>query len=132
MTEQEFRKAYEGILEDLERLPDHAPDIIQKTAAHLDMLSFSFTQGKLDLDLVRITKAQLREELERLASLGPEEFEAELNMEKPYSGGDREAWARKAKLQRMRFLLDKYAFVCRLRDNDPETWDAVNELFYDD
>ena len=76
------------------------------------MLSFSFTQGKLDLDLVRITKAQLREELERLASLGPEEFEAELNMEKPYSGGDREAWARKAKLQRLRILHDKYDFEC--------------------
>lgn len=132
MTEQEFLKAYKEILRSLEGLPEHPPDVIQKTADHLRMLSFSFTHGKLDLDLVHLTRSQLREELERLVSLSPEEFNAELNMERPYAGGDMERWAREAKLQRMRFLLDKYAFMCRLRDNDPEAWDAVNELFYDD
>jgi hypothetical protein len=127
-----FRERYEEIKERLLSLPNHTTDRIKATAEQLRKLHFSFMMGSLDIDIYEMTAPELLGIFEKIAALSFEELQRIPHFEKPYRAGEREQWADYARLQRMEFLLRKYAFLVRLRDDEPEAWDDVNELVFDD
>ena len=132
-----FRERYGEIRQRLMSLPDHSAGRIKATADQLRMLHFSFVMGSLDVDLFEMTGSELLEIFEKIAALSFEELQRTPHFEKPYHGEDqsaenREQWADYARLQRIEFLMKKYAFLLRLRDDEPEAWDQVNELVFDD
>jgi hypothetical protein len=96
------------------------------------MLHFSFIMGSLDIDIFEMTATDLLGVFEKIAALSFEDLRRTPHFEKPFDGGDRERWADYARLQRIEFLLKKYTFLLRLRNDEPEAWDDVNELVFDD
>jgi hypothetical protein len=132
-----FRERYEEIKKTLKSLPVHSAERIQSTADQLRMLHFRFVMGSLDIDIFEMTASELLEVFEKIAALSFEELRRTPHFEKPYPDEDqnaerREQWADDARLQRIQFLMKKYMFLLRLRDDEPEAWDAVNELVFDD
>jgi hypothetical protein len=128
----DFQAKYGEYVRRLEALPVHSAERIRAAARQLRMLHFDFELGSLDVDLFEITSDRLLTVFEKIAALSFEELRRTPHFEKPYTGGDRRQWADYARLQRIEFLLRKYEFVVRLRNDEPEAWDAVNELFFDD
>jgi len=123
---------YDEYVKRLTALPVHSRDRIEAAAKQLRMLHFDFELGGLDVDLFEITADELLAVFESIARLSFEELRRTPHFEKPYQSGDREQWAEYARLNRIEFLLKKYEFLVRLRNDEPEAWDAVNELFFDD
>lgn len=128
----EYADRMNGLRAELRSLPDNTDAEIQRTAETLESLNYSFDLGAIELDLMRFRMADLEREFDRIDRWGFEEAVANRNFEPEYTGGDREEYTREFKLSRMKLLLEKYRFLCRLRSDEPEAWDVVNELYYDD
>lgn len=128
----EYADRMGGLLSELRSLPVNTDAEIERTAQTLESLHYSFDLGAIELDLLRFRAADLEREFGRIDRWSFEEVVGNRNFEPEYEGGDRDEYAREFKLSRMRFLLEKYRFLCRLRSDEPEAWDVVNELYYDD
>ena len=114
-------------------LPDHSRKEIALAADHLSQLQFSFNLGKIDVDLPRMTRGEVIREIERINSYSFQKLAASRNFEAEYRDGeDKEAWALMAKESRIKLLVSSFQLVSRLRSDEPEAWDKVNELIFDD
>jgi len=131
MEEIAYQAAKQEIYRRLEQLPDHSPETVKQTADHLAGLNATLAVGRMDLD-PRESRQEIRRRLEAIDRLPLAELEATRNIEPPYAGGDRDSWARDTRLARMNLLLKQYTLLSRLRDDEPEAWDGINELFFDD
>lgn len=132
MSSSKFDKKYQELFEHLEDLPLHSEETIRQTANHLRMLHYSFELGNMHVDLFNMTPEGLESELEHIKKMSFDDLVLTRSFEKEYVKGDRQTWAEYAKLYRMTLLVDKYDFLVRLRDNEPEAWDEVNETHFDD
>jgi hypothetical protein len=131
MPSSKFDKKYQELLEYLEDLPLHSDEIIRQTANHLRMLHYSFELGNMHVDLFNMAPEGLESELEHIKKMSFDDLVLTRSFEKEYVKGDRQSWAEYAKLYRMTLLVHKYDFLVRLRDNEPEAWDEVNETHFD-
>ena len=75
-------------------------------------------------DFVRFTKDDLVREMEGILSLDDEEIRAEL----PHLS--LEPW--EFRLKQISMMIYYYRLLIRLRQDDPEAWDFVHELYEDD
>lgn len=114
-------------------LPDHSRKEIAVAADHLSTLQFSFNLGNIDVDLPRMTRSEVIREIERINSYSFRRLAETRNFEAEYRDGeDKEVWSLMAKESRIKLLVSSFQLVSRLRSDEPEAWDAVNELFFDD
>jgi hypothetical protein len=110
----------------------HTPEEISKATRQLRALQFSFEIGNLDVDLLDMTAPGLLALVDEIAALSFDELRKTRNFERDYEGGDEQQWANYARWQRISLLLRNYELLVRLRSDEPEAWDEVNELFFDD
>lgn len=132
MNNEDYTKELGNILEKLNALPEHSPKECKTTAAELESLHADLRIGRMDFDVRSLNKKIIMEQFDAIRSLSFEELQATRNIEAPYTEGDKEDWCRYARISRMGLLLDRYTLLCRLRSNDPQAWDEINELFFDD
>jgi len=132
LSSQEFSRQLAELRSRVERLPEHPKERIDQTADRLRGMSFDFHLGTMEIHMFEITRGELLDEIDRIAAAGFGELRRKPNFEEGYSGGDEERWANYARLFRIRMLVDKFELLSRLRDDEPEAWDEVEELYVDD
>lgn len=134
MKAEDFSASIQEYREIIEEQPDYPSQTIESTAKTLEDLSFSFTLGDMDVDLFRLDKKGFLNLLEKIEDLSVSAIEDSPTIFDPPQNHSPslEDWARNAKARRIEVLLEKFLFLQRLRQDDPEAWDEVNELFYDD
>ena len=116
----------------IERLPDHSSKQIDIAADQLTMLHAAFNTGSLDIDLMHMGKEDLIKTMERINAMSLEEMRAGWMFEPPFDGDDPEGWMKQAKDIRLNYLTEQFETLSRLRDDQPEAWDEINELYFDD
>lgn len=124
-TAQNYRKR-------IETLPAHDRNAIDIAAKQLEMLHASFYTGTMDLDLKRMTKDDVLKTIDSLESMDVDAMRSSWMFEPPFDSQDPEGWLKQAKLIRITYLVEQFELVSRLRDDDPEAWDEINELYFDD
>ncbi len=134
MNQENYLQSREEIASRIAALPVHSKARIDQTARDLENASFSFTRRDLETDLFRLTNGEFSDLLESLDRLTVNQLEERPTIFDPgqTDGQSLEDWGRTVRLKRMSVLLDKYLFLIRLREGEPEAWDEVNELFSDD
>jgi hypothetical protein len=117
----------------LDKLPSHSSEEI-KTAAHqLAGMHADLSLGRLEIDGEKLTADMVREQIREIEKMDFSELDKSVNIEKPYDGSmTQDDWSRYAKVNRAELLLKQYSLLCRLRSDEPEAWEEINELFYDD
>jgi hypothetical protein len=113
-------------------LPDHSRREIDIAADQLTMLHAAFNTGSLDIDLLRMSKEDLLKIMESIDAMSLEEMRSGWMFEPPFDSGDPEGWLRQAKDIRLNYLTEQFETLSRLRDDEPEAWDEINELYFDD
>lgn len=133
MTEKEYKVIMDIIYRDLADLPDHKPEEIDAAYHQLSGMNADLGIGRLEIDAAAMGKADVRKQMLEIERLSFEELENTRNIEKAYDSSQTpEEWSRYSKVNRAELLLKQYSLLCRLRSDDPEAWDEVNELFFDD
>ncbi len=124
-TAQNYRKR-------IEALPAHDQNAIDVAAKQLEMLHASFYTGTMDLNLKRMIKDDVLKTIDSLESMDVDAMRSSWMFEPPFDSRDPEGWLKQAKLIRITYLVEQFELVSRLRDDDPEAWDEINELYFDD
>lgn len=124
-TAQDYRKK-------IEVLPDHDQKAIDVAANQLEMLHASFYTGTMDLNLKRMSKDDVLKSIDSIESMDIEKMRSSWMFEPPFDNGDPEGWLKQARLIRIAYLTEQFELLSRLRDDDPEAWDEINELYFDD
>ena len=132
MNKDDYAGKIENLRNKLSGFPVNTPGEVKIAADQLDGMSADLGIGNLEIDYRNLDSNGALAMFDRIVSLSFEELESDRNIERPYSGGDKEEWARGARLSRLEILVKQYGLLCRLRADDPEAWDEINELFYDD
>ena len=109
-------------------LPADRPPInggkIRETAERLRMMSYSPTLGGLDVDILELGRGDVVRIMDGLTSAGADYFHVDPGI----SDTDLNA----VRAEHARLLADHYRLLFRLRNEEPEAWDTVNELYSDD
>lgn len=135
MSKDEFEHYLNETVGIIQELPDHSDEELRIASEQLAMLHYSFMIGQLDIDIPNIRKKPFIEELKKLAVMSFDELAAKPNFEKAWneaSGQSKEEWAYRVRADRIRLASDAFILMSRLRSNEPEAWDEVNELVFDD
>ena len=102
----------QSIRNQIEQLPDDAaPDPIEKTARHLETLTYEPMLIVQPPDFLRITKSRLLDFIEELTE-NPGETEVTQ--------------------QHLNLLVHHYKLLQRLRRDDPDAWEEISELMEED
>jgi hypothetical protein len=108
----------------LQNLPaDAADDKIQQTARTLEGMSYTPVLLLDTPGFLTMKADDIRDEVRRVMALNPEQIE-----QASAAGKDPE----KLKFDHLNLLFYHYRLLCRLRRDEPEAWDEVNELYEDD
>ncbi len=113
-------------------LPDHDQKSIDIAAEQLRMLQASFNTGSMNINLITMTKNDLIELFRKIETLKLEEFRKTWMFEPPFNPAKPEEWLDHAKQVRIAYLTEQFELISRLRSDEPEAWDEINELFFDD
>jgi hypothetical protein len=132
MKKTDFEKAYDDYVSRITSTPDHSQKEIRMADQQLKGLDYSFELGRIDVDMFTITKEGLLKALADIRSMDFDTLAATKNFEPAYGGGDKEEWANDARHARIKLLAEKFLLLARLRSDEPEAWDEVNELYFDD
>ncbi len=132
MGDSGFEKRISDLKERLERLPEHDSKAIEAAARRLEAYQADFTLAGIDIDLLRSTRSDVRRTAEELAEMSFKELRDRPGIEPDFEGGDEKVWTESARLNRISRLLESFELLSRLRDDDPEAWDEIETLYYDD
>lgn len=124
MDNVSLQKTLEASVRAVQRLPSHGPDTIKATARRLEKIGYSPILIIPVQDFVRLTKGDLIQEMERTVSLDKGEMRA--------LGFSDDADHDAKKAQQLSLLRYFFSLLSRLRDDDPEAWHEVSELYQDD
>ncbi|WP_319558829.1 hypothetical protein [Marispirochaeta sp.] len=124
-TAQDYRKK-------IEVLPKHDQKAIDVATNQLEMLHASFYTGTMDLNLKKMSKDDVLKTIDSIESMDAEKMRSSWMFEPPFDSSDPEGWLKQARLIRIAYLTEQYELLSRLRDDDPEAWDEINELYFDD
>ena len=109
----------------LKEFPADAPaDKIESTARVLTGMNYEPVLLLKTEGFFRMGRKELRKEIDRVTQLTPREMMAE--------GFGENANFNEFKAKHLQLLIYHYDLLCRLRADDPEAWDTVNELYEDD
>ncbi|MBB6479815.1 hypothetical protein [Spirochaeta isovalerica] len=133
MTEKDYMNVMANAYHTLESLPDHDREAIRIAAEQLSGMNADLSLGRLEIHASTLAKSDVKRQLQEIEELSFDELGSSINIEKPYDGSmTEEAWSRYAKAGRAELLLKRFTLLSRLRSDEPEAWDEVNELFFDD
>ncbi len=129
-----YRSKIESLMDEVKQMPVHSKSRIDETARGLEDIAFTFTLGDLEADLFRLTNGDFMDLLTEVDQQSVNQLEGNPTIFDPSRNETEslEDWGRAVRWKRMEILADKYRFLIRLREDEPEAWDEVNELFYDD
>ena len=124
MEASEMQQTLEESIEAVRKFPSHSRDTIEKTARRLDDYRYSPILLIPVDNFTRLTKEELREEIQRTAELSESEMQ-----DMGFAEG---ADFITKKDQQLNLLVHHFSLLSRLRNDEPEAWDEVSELFEDD
>lgn len=124
MVESELKQTFKSSIETVNSLPSHPRETIEKTAARLDDYEYSPTLLIPVEDFTRLTKEELIEEMKRTVDLSESDMR-----EVGFTDG---ADLITKKDQQLNLLVHHFSLLSRLRNDEPEAWDEVTELYEDD
>ncbi len=109
----------------LKGFPDDAPaSKIESTASDLEAMNYEPVLLLHTPGFLRMGRHDLQQEIERVNDLPPEGMMAE--------GFGANANFSLFKAKHIQLLIYHYGLLCRLRADEPEAWDIINELYEDD
>ena len=115
------------IKKELESQPETSSEEIEQAAKELEQLNFSPTFILGVPNFIRMTKSGILGKIDEVAAY-PKEKLVELG----FSPAELEDNGEKKKLTQMKIMLYHFKLLTRLRKNEPEAWDEVNELYEED
>jgi len=109
----------------LKEFPEDASKTkIEETARMLEYKTYEPLLLLKSPGFLRMGRADLEQEIERVRDLTDEEMMAE--------GFSASANFSEFKAKHLQLLVYNYGLLCRLRNDDAEAWDTINELYEDD
>ncbi|MFP3960148.1 MAG: hypothetical protein ACLFUM_06300 [Spirochaetaceae bacterium] len=124
MQTSELKQTLEESIRRVEQLPSHSPDTIESTARRLEETGYAPIL-LLPVDgFFRLTKGGLIAELKRTAELEDQEM-------RRFGFADGTDFDTKRE-QQIRLLVSHFTLLSRLRNDQPEAWDEVTELYEED
>jgi DNA-binding MarR family transcriptional regulator len=123
--DQEFSAKLDAFKTAIRALPDvGAVHCIQQTASQLEGMHFTPTLLMPVARFLYFSKTDLLEEIDRIAALTAQELYAQ--------GLEIQRDIQQIKLEQIGMLVYHFKFLTRLRQNEPEAWDRIEELYGDD
>ncbi len=109
----------------LKEFPSDAPaDKIEETAKTLENMNYEPVLLVKTPGFFRMGRKELETEVSRINEMSDAEMMAE--------GFAENANFSEFKAKHLQLLIYHYSLLCRLRNDDPEAWDTINELMEDD
>jgi hypothetical protein len=124
MDNASLQTTLEASIREVEHLPAHSPEKIESTARQLEKIGYSPVLIIPVENLLRFRRDDVIREMKRTASLDEGEMAA-LGF-----SGNADFEAKKA--QQLSLLKYFFSLVSHLRNDDPEAWNEVSELYQDD
>ncbi|MCX7788891.1 MAG: hypothetical protein N2442_14475 [Spirochaetes bacterium] len=121
---------YKTLVEEVSRLPDHSPEEIESAAHHLEMLHYQNLLESVDRNFIRYKKEDILRKLKEIAIADIANLKANSTVVEEWENSN--VTPEENRARRMRFVCREYKKLCALRSNQPEAWDEINELYYDD
>ena len=124
-AEQSFSAKIEQFKAEVLALPDVSDaTCIQQTAARLEGLHFTPTLMLPADRFLYFSRADLLEEIERVTALSKQDIQEK--------GIELRQDLHEIQLEQIGLLVYHFKLLSRLRQDDPEAWDEVDELYGDD
>jgi len=109
----------------LKEFPNDAPAAkIEETARTLEGMNYEPVLLLKTPGFLRMNRKELETEIERVNQMTTQEMMLE--------GFSENAHFNEFKIKHLQLLIYHYGLLCRLRTDDPEAWDVINELYEDD
>ncbi|MFQ3621354.1 MAG: hypothetical protein SNJ78_10490 [Spirochaetales bacterium] len=121
---------YEELVQEVKALPDHTREEIESAAHHLEMLHYQNLLDGVDKNFIRYTKAQVLQKLQEIITADVGILPAQATVVEEWDRRDLNPEVNRRR--RMELIVREYKKLCRLRSNEAEAWDEINELYYDD
>lgn len=125
------RSLYDEILRELEAMPAHDAAAVEAAARHLEMLHYQVLVDFTSRDFLRLSNREFIAELDAVMKMDGDSLRASATVVEEWTG-DAKKSPEENRAKRMEFMFKEYRKLCRLRGNEPEAWDEINELYYDD
>lgn len=139
LSEDQYQQLLNSFRDECKALDEGIDQGMIDTAAnHLKSVDFDMDMGRIDIDLPSMRSGDLISYINKIDAMDRSELEKTKNFEyspeeyKKRQGSDGKEYTRYAKLSRIDLIMDRYRFIRRLRLNEPEAWDTVNEICCDD
>ena len=124
MDNANLQQTLTAAIREVEQLPSHSPETIEATARQLEKIGYSPMLIIPVEDFIRFKKDDVIGEMKKTASLSGGEMAA--------LGFTDEGEHRARKAEQLSLLKYFFSLVSRLRNDDPEAWNEVSELYQDD
>lgn len=112
---------------EVEGFPEFSRGEIEASSQALESFNYAPTLLIPTPNFIHFSRQDLLEEIDRIAGANKEDIEKELGIEEK-KGQD----LGELVLRHLNLLVYHYRLLIRLRQNDPEAWDEINELYEDD
>ncbi len=126
----DIQALYRELAGEISRLPDHSPEEIESAAHHLEMLHYQNLLESVDKNFIRYRKEEVLKKLKEIAIADIANLKAGSTVVEEWDNPGVTPDENRAR--RMRLICREYKKLCALRSNQPEAWDEINELYYDD
>jgi len=123
-------EVYHQLRREIESLPAHSAAEIEAAAHHLEMLHYQNLLDSVAKDFIRLTKEDVLNKLQEIAFADPPALESNPTVVEEWRNPD--VSAETNRIRRMKLVAREFKMLSRLRSNEPEAWDEINELYYDD
>ena len=125
MSHQNFTERIQEYTATIRQLPDvDDADRIQHTAKRLEGLHFEPTLILPAKNFTSLSKADILSEIDRVANLSEQDMRA--------LGVHIRQDIQETKLEQIGLLVYHFTLLTRLRQDDPQAWDEIDELYGDD
>ena len=125
ITTKEFSAKIKAFKSAVNTLPDLVDtSCIQQAARRLQGLHFSPTVILPIGNFLYLSKADMLEEIDRVAALTEQDIREQ--------GVEMKQDVQEIKLEQIGLLVYHFKLLTRLRQDDPEAWDEIDELYGDD
>ena len=103
---------------------------IESAAHHLEMLYYQNLIDFTGKDFLRLKNKEFLAEIDAVMNMSARTLGTTATVVEDWTDGPASAEANRTK--RLEFMFKEFDKLRRLRANEPEAWDEVNELYYDD
>jgi len=139
IDDEAYRKKLGELLARLDGIRDVAdPAAVRRTAEQLRRLHYDVGIEDPEKDFLEMTKADIRREVRRIESLTVADLRRDRSLEQDLefffddAAATESAYLNDIRLKRVSLILYHYELLTRLRADDVEAWDTVEELYGED